>query len=132
MIEGVQHIGIAVKDLEDALQKYTKTLGFELLLREVIESRGVEVAILNGKNTLIELVADHSGESTIKKFIDKRGEGIHHLAFNVSDIKNEMGRLTQKDVKLIDRKPREGAHSKKVAFLHPDSFCGVLIELCQD
>ena len=132
MIERVQHIGIAVKDLDEALKRYMGALGLRLVLREVIESRGVEVAILDAKNIFIELVADQSGESTIKKFIENRGEGLHHIAFNVRDINSEIETLRQEDIRLIDREPREGAHSRKVAFIHPGDFCGVLLELCQD
>jgi methylmalonyl-CoA/ethylmalonyl-CoA epimerase len=132
MIERVEHIGIAVQNLDKALELYTRVLGLELLHREIIESRGVEVAILDGKNTMIELVSDYSGNSTIKKFIERRGEGLHHIAYKVDDIYAELETLQNAGVKLIDDKPRDGAHSSKVAFIHPEDFCGVLIELCQD
>ncbi|MBU1626359.1 methylmalonyl-CoA epimerase [bacterium] len=132
MIEKVQHIGIAVKNLDGAIERYTKVFGLEVIQREVIESRGIELAILDGKNILIELVGDYTGKSTIKTFLEKRGEGIHHIAFKVKDVQKELDILKKSGVELIDKTPREGAHSTKVAFIQPSSFGGVLIELCED
>lgn len=132
MINKIQHIGIAVKNLDESLKKYTQTFGFQLIHREIIEDRGIEVAVLDCKNTKIELVADYSGKSTIKKFIEKKGEGLHHVAFNVNDIQSHLDRLKGSGIKLIDENPRAGAHLSKVAFIHPENFNSVLFELCQD
>jgi methylmalonyl-CoA/ethylmalonyl-CoA epimerase len=132
LIKKIQHIGIAVRNLDDALIKYTELLGLKLISREVVESRGIEIALLDGSNTMIELIADHSEKSTIHNFLEKRGEGLHHIAFDVENIQHHLDQLKNHTIKLIDEKPRTGALSSKVAFIYPDDFCGVLIELCEE
>jgi methylmalonyl-CoA epimerase len=132
MIEKVKHVGIAVKNIDESIDNYCKILGLSLVHREIIPTRKVEIAILDGKNISIELVSDNGVGHMIKDFIEKKGEGLHHIAFQVEDIKSEIASLRSQGVKLIDDEPRIGAHSNLVAFVHPSCFNGVLIEFCQE
>ena len=132
MIEEIKHIGIAVKNINESIDIYCRILGFSLIHREIIETRKVEIAFLDGKNILIELVADINDGQMIKHFIGKKGEGLHHIAIQVEDIRSKIAFLRSNGINLIDDEPRIGAHSNLVAFVHPSSFNGVLIELCED
>lgn len=124
------HLGVAVNDLDAAVEKYTQ-LGFRLEGREVVESEGVQVAFLRLGESRIELLAPLHDQSPIAKFLAKRGEGIHHLAIEVENIEQQLAVYRAQGIQLIDEQPKPGAHGTKVAFVHPRSVHGVLLELCQ-
>ena len=128
----IEHIGIAVKDLEAANEVYTKLLQTESYKSEKVKSEGVETSFFKVGDSKIELLAATSEDSPIAKFLEKRGEGIHHIAFDVTDIKAEIKRLKEEGFELISKRPKKGADNKLVAFLHPKSSTGVLVELCQE
>ena len=128
----IEHIGIAVKDLEVSNTLFEKLFGAPAYKAEVVESEGVTTSFfLNGPNK-IELLAATNPESPIAKFIEKKGEGIHHIAFDVEDIVSEIARLQNEGFVVLNEIPKKGADNKLVAFLHPKSTNGVLIELCQE
>jgi methylmalonyl-CoA epimerase len=127
----ISHIGIAVKDLDEAVEFYKK-LGLEVEATEIVESQKVKVAFIPVGDVRIELLEATSEDSTIAKFIEKRGEGIHHLALGTDNIVSKLKNIETKGIKLIDKSPRKGAHNSKIAFLHPKSTQGVLLELCEE
>ena len=127
----LDHIGIAVKDLEYSIQHYRETSGMTVTLREKLPSQGVELVFLNGGSAKVELLAPLDSTSTLARFIEKRGTGLHHVCYEVSDIAAELAVLAQKGVRLIDVEPRHGAAGTLIAFIHPSSCEGVLTELCQ-
>jgi len=127
----LDHVGIAVNGLDEALNEYKKSFGFVLESREKIDSQGVEAAFIRLPNTLIELLAPLNETGTLSKFLQKRGPGLHHLCYRVDDLEKELARLTSIGVELIDKTPRPGAHHTRIAFLHPRSTGGVLTELCE-
>jgi methylmalonyl-CoA/ethylmalonyl-CoA epimerase len=128
----IEHIGIAVKNLEASNLLFEKLLGNPPYKQEEVESEGVKTSFfLNGPNK-IELLEATNENSAIHKFIEKKGEGIHHIAFDVSDIYAEIIRLQSEGFKLISDQPKKGADNKLVVFLHPKTTNGVLIELCQE
>lgn len=126
----VDHIGIAVKDMESALPYYIDTLGLTLLGIEEVESQKVKVAFIDAGNIKLELLEPTNEASPVAKFIEKRGEGIHHVAFGVTDIRSRMAELKEKGVQLLQDEPKPGAGGAQVAFMHPKSSFGVLYELC--
>jgi methylmalonyl-CoA/ethylmalonyl-CoA epimerase len=127
---GVDHVGVAVKNLEEAISVYRDVLGFKLLSVHVLEERKVRVAFLStGGETQIELLEPLGGESPIAKFLENRGEGVHHIAVIVDDIEEVLKDFKKRGVALVDEKPRVGAEGKKIAFIHPKSTKGVLLEL---
>ncbi len=128
----IEHIGIAVKDLEAANATYEKLFGAPPYKQEGVESEGVMTSFFaNGPNK-IELLEGTNPDSPISKYVEKRGEGIHHIAFAVDDIRAEMKRLADAGFRLLNEEPKNGADNKLVAFVHPRDNHGVLIELCQD
>ena len=127
----IEHIGIAVKDLEAANKTYAALLGCESYKSETVESEGVTTSFFQIGESKIELLAATHEGSPIAKFLEKRGEGIHHLAFEVTDIKAEMSRLQEEGFTLLNEEPKPGADQKIVAFLHPKSSHGVMVELVQ-
>ncbi|KZE76036.1 methylmalonyl-CoA epimerase [Myroides marinus] len=128
----IEHIGIAVKDLEASNNLFEKLFGAPAYKEEAVESEGVKTSFfMNGPNK-IELLEATNPDSPIAKFIEKKGEGIHHIAFDVEDIEAEMKRLAAEGFILLNDKPKKGADNKLVAFLHPKTTNGVLIELCQE
>jgi methylmalonyl-CoA/ethylmalonyl-CoA epimerase len=132
MIQKIEHIGIAVKDAEKSEAIFNALLNQTPYKREVVESEMVQtIFYLNGPNK-IELLQGLSEESAISKFIEKKGEGIHHIAFAVDDIYAELERLKNEGFQLIHETPKKGADNKLIAFLHPKGTNGVLIELCQE
>lgn len=132
MINKVNHIGIAVRSIEDTRKIY-ESMGLEVENIEVVESQKVKVAMLPvGKEVRIELLEPTSDDSPIAKFIEKKGEGIHHLAFGTDDIQTILSQMEEKGFRLIDKTPRPGAHDTLIGFLHPKSTNGVLIEMCQE
>jgi methylmalonyl-CoA/ethylmalonyl-CoA epimerase len=128
----IEHLGIAVKDLEAAEKVYSVLFGRKPYKRELVESEGVSTSFFMAGENKIELLAALNEESPIAKFIAKKGEGIHHVAFEVDDIENEIKRLLENGFELISKAPKKGADNKLIAFLHPKSTGGVLIELCQE
>ncbi|MGC6471147.1 MAG: methylmalonyl-CoA epimerase [Flavobacteriales bacterium] len=128
----VEHIGIAVKDLQNANHLFEKLFNQKNYKIEDVESEGVTTSFFKLGETKIELLQATTPDSPIAKFLEKRGEGIHHIAFEVSDIESEMKRLVSQGFELIHQKPKDGADNKKICFLHPKSTNGVLIELCQE
>lgn len=131
MIEKIDHIGIAVKSIEESLKFYTDVLGLKCVGTEVVEEHMVKTAFIPTGDSEIELLESTNEESAIAKFIEKKGEGIQHIALRVNDIEKALEELKQKGVMLIDEKPRYGAGGAKIAFIHPKSTKGVLLELCQ-
>jgi methylmalonyl-CoA/ethylmalonyl-CoA epimerase len=131
MIKKVDHIGIAVKSLDQTLPFYTEELKMPLLGIEIVESEKVKVAFLDAGGTHIELLEPTSPESAIAKYIEKRGEGIHHIALGVNSIQDRLNELREKGIRLIQEEAKMGAGGSKVAFLHPKSASGVLYELCE-
>lgn len=128
----IEHIGIAVKSLKESSLVFEKLFGKPPYKEEVVESEGVKTSFfMNGPNK-IELLEATKEDSPIAKFIDKKGEGIHHIAFDVDDIEKEISRLKEEGFIVLNEKPKKGADNKLVAFLHPKSTNGVLIELCQE
>lgn len=132
MIKKIEHIGIAVKDLDNSNALFKKLFGSEHYKIEKVESEGVSTSFFMLGETKIELVASTSDNSSIAKFIEKKGEGIHHIAYAVDDIIVEMERLKKEGFELINQQPKDGADNKLICFLHPKSTNGVLVELCQD
>lgn len=128
-IKRIAHLGIAVKDLDSALGFFTQGLPLEVTHTE--EFQGMKIGFIPVGESSIELLQDASGESAIKKFVEKNGEGLHHIAFEVDDIAEAIEELKARGVKLIDEKPRAGAHGMSIAFMHPKASHGVLMEICQ-
>jgi len=131
MIKKIDHIGIAVKNLEEALKLYTEVLGLEVEGTEVVEDQKVKVAFLPVGDSEIELLESTDPEGPISRYIEKRGEGIQHIALRVDNIEQALEEVKKKGIKLIDEKPRYGAGNARIAFLHPKSTNGVLIELTE-
>ena len=127
----VEHIGIAVKDLDKAEELYSKLLGTDSYKREEVESENVITSFFDA-TTKIELLASTSEDGVIAKYIDRKGEGIHHIAFEVEDIEAEMIRLKEEGFILLNENPKKGADNKMVCFVHPKSCNGVLVELCME
>ena len=132
MIQKIEHIGIAVKDIKKATETYTKLFNQSPYKTEAVESENVITTFFKTGENKIELLEATSEESAIYKFIEKKGEGIHHIAFDVDDIYLEMNRLSKEGFIVLNEQPKKGADNKLVCFLHPKSVNGVLIELCQE
>ena len=132
-ISKIEHLGIAVRSIEAALPYYEQVLGFECYNIESVEDQKVRTAFLKVGETKIELLEPRSPESTIAKFIENRGEGIHHIAYAVEDgVANALAECEQKEVRTIDKAPPCGAEGLHIAFLHPKATQGVLTELCEE
>ena len=127
----VEHIGIAVKNLETSIDLFTKLLNTPCYKVEEVESEQVRTGFFQKGETKVELLESLSTDGVIAKYLEKKGEGIHHLAFLVTDIEKEMERMKQEGFVLLNEKAKKGADNKLVCFLHPKSANGVLIELCQ-
>ena len=127
----VDHIGIAVSDLEAAIKHYSQTALTEVTLREQLPEQGVELVFLNTGGAKLELLTPLSDSSTLARFINKRGPGLHHICYKVDNIVSELSRLESLGAKLIDPSPRHGAGGTKIAFISPSAFFGVLTELCE-
>ena len=132
-ISHIEHLGIAVKSLEEAIPYYENILGLKCYSIEEVADQKVKTAFFKVGQTKIELLEPTSEDSTIAKFIEKRGEGIHHMAFAIEDgVANALAEVEAKGVRLIDKAPRKGAEGLNIAFLHPKSTCSVLTELCEN
>ena len=132
MSRKINHIGIAVKSIESVFNFYKEDLGLEFEGYETVEEQGVRVAFFTAGESRIELLEPLHDESPVAKFIAKKGEGMHHLALGSADLKLDLANLEEGGVRLIDKTPRNGAHHTKIAFLHPKSTNGVLVELTQE
>ena len=132
MIEKIEHIGIAVKDLDNVEEIYSKLLNTSSYKREEVASEYVITSFFQSGPNKIELLVATDDKSAIHKFIEKKGEGIHHIAFAVDDIVSEMQRLKHEGFTLLNEQPKRGADNKLVCFVHPKGTNGVLIELCQE
>lgn len=132
MLKKVEHIGIAVKDIKNSNALFAKLFGKDHYKIEAVESEGVSTSFFMLGETKIELLQATNENSAIAKFIEKKGEGIHHIAYEVDDIYAEMERLKKEGFELINQTPKEGADNKLICFLHPKSTNGVLVELCQE
>ena len=132
MMKKIEHIGIAVKDLENSNKLFASLFGAPAYKLERVESEGVSTSFFQVGPNKIELLEATNPDSPVAKFIEKRGEGIHHIAFEVDDIVAEIERLKREGFTLLHQVPKDGADNKLIAFLHPKSTNGVLIELCQE
>ncbi len=128
----LEHIGIAVKNLDDSTALFESLLNTKAYKTEAVESEGVSTRFFQVGETKIELLEATNSDSAIARFIEKKGEGIHHLAFEVEDIDLEIKRLQDEGFTLIHTSPKDGADNKRIAFLHPKSTNGVLVEICQE
>ena len=128
----IEHIGIAVKNLDEAIKYYENVLGLKCYAIEEVADQKVKTAFFKVGQTKIELLESTSEDGPIGKFIEKKGEGIHHLAFHVKDLPNALKEADEKGVRLIDSEPRKGAEGLNIAFLHPKSTYGVLTEFCEE
>jgi methylmalonyl-CoA/ethylmalonyl-CoA epimerase len=131
MIEGIEHIGIAVKDVENTLKLYASIFGLKPEEITILEDYGLKVGSIQIGDTKLEFLESIRKDTPIAKFIEKRGQGIHHVCFQVDDIEKTLKRLAQDGIELVDKKPKPGARGDKIAFIHPRSTSGILIELCE-
>jgi methylmalonyl-CoA/ethylmalonyl-CoA epimerase len=131
-MKNVEHIGIAVRSLADSIPLFEKLLNTSCYKTETVESEAVKTAFFKTGETKIELLESTTDEGVIRKFVERKGEGIHHLAFEVADIRAEMARLKRDGFILLNEQPKRGADNKLVCFLHPKSTNAVLIEICQE
>lgn len=129
-LTSIEHIGIAVRNLEESIKFYEDILGLKCYAIEEVEDQKVKTAFFNAGQTKIELLETTDPDGPIAKFIEKRGEGIHHIAFKTNDIKSSLKELKEKNIILINDQPRKGAENLDIAFIHPKSANGVLIEIC--
>jgi methylmalonyl-CoA/ethylmalonyl-CoA epimerase len=128
----ISHIGIAVRNLDQAEELFAKLLGSTHVHHEEVTDQKVRIASFDLGDARIELTAPTAEDSPISKFLEKRGEGIHHVAFEVENVAIELARVKQEGFQLLDERPRPGSHNTLIAFLHPKSTSGVLVELCQE
>lgn len=132
MIQKIDHIGIAVESIDDAVDFYSKTLGLGEPVIETVEDQKVRTAMFRVGEVRVELLEPVSDDSPISKFLKKRGTGIHHIAYNVDNIEKSLEKMKNDGVRLIDEIPRKGTEGQLIAFIHPKSSHGVLVELCQN
>ena len=132
MIKKIEHLGIAVVNIEESLRVFETLLGTKCYKIEEVDSEGVKTAFLQVGESKIELLEATNPDSPIAKYLEKRGQGIHHIAFEVDNIQTEIERLLNEGFVLIHESPKNGADNKLIAFLHPKSTEGILIELCQE
>lgn len=132
MLTKIDHIGVAVKSLEEALPFYRDNLSMEFKGTEEVAEQKVRVAMLQIGESKIELLEPTAADSPVARFIDKNGPGIHHIAYQVNDIESAIGKLMAEGARMIDEQPRNGAHGSRIAFVHPKSSNGVLTEICQE
>lgn len=128
----LDHVGVAVRNLDAAVKFFTEIVGLKLKGYETVEEQGVKIAFLSTGNVEMELISPLSSESLVAKFLEKRGEGIHHVAFRVKNLPEVLEQFKSKGLRLIDDKPRKGAKGRIIAFVHPKSVFGVLLELCEE
>ncbi|PIW69637.1 MAG: methylmalonyl-CoA epimerase [Ignavibacteriales bacterium CG12_big_fil_rev_8_21_14_0_65_30_8] len=131
-IKKIEHIGIAVKDLKKTIEFYESVLGLKCYKIEEVKDQKVKTAFLKVGETKIELLETTDNDGPIGKFIEKKGEGLHHIAYSVEGLNSSLNEISNQQIKLIDEKPKQGADNLDIAFIHPKSANGVLIELCEE
>ncbi|HTX33250.1 MAG TPA: methylmalonyl-CoA epimerase [Solirubrobacteraceae bacterium] len=131
MLSAIDHVGVAVEDLEAALALYTESLGLPLVHRETVSEQGVEAALLDVGDSHVELLQPLGPDTGVGKFITRRGPGLHHVAYRVADVEQTLAELSRAGMRLIDEQPRTGIRGSRVAFVHPTSTGGVLTEIVQ-
>lgn len=131
-MRGIHHLGVAVRDLDEAIETYGRLFGAELEHRDTMADQGVEAAAVRVGGSRIELLAATGDDTPVGRFLAKRGPGMHHVAYEVDDLDAELAELEEQGVELIDREPRRGLYGMRVAFVHPDAADGVLAELVSD
>lgn len=129
MLKKIDHIAIAVENLDEEIKRFRDVMGLEYIGTEVVEEQKVQVAFFKIGDVHIELTAATAEDSPISKFLAKRGPGIHHIAIETDDLKDQIKDFQDKEVRMLDKEPRNGAHNSLIAFAHPKSFSGVLVEL---
>jgi len=132
MLTDIDHVGIAVDDLDAAVALYGRLLGVEPAHRERVEDQGVEEVLLAVGSSYVQLLAATGPDTPVGRFLDRRGEGVHHVGYRVTDLEATLARLQEAGVPLIDERPRPGSRGTMVAFVHPKAFRGVLVELVQE
>ena len=132
MLTDVDHVGIAVRDLEAAVEHYRSAFGIEPVHRETVEDQGVNEVLFKVGTSYIQLLAATGPDTPVGKFLAKRGEGVHHIGYRVSDVANVLAQLKAQGIPLVDEAPRPGSRGTTVAFAHPKGFGGVLVELVQE
>jgi methylmalonyl-CoA epimerase len=131
MLTVIDHVGVAVQDMDSALALYRDALGMPLVHRETVEEQGVDAALLDVGDGHIELLSPLGPDTPVGKFLDRKGPGLHHVAYRVANVKEALSSLAQAGLRLIDEQPRNGIRGSRVAFLHPASTGGVLTEIVQ-
>jgi methylmalonyl-CoA epimerase len=131
MVTGVEHIGIVVKDSDQATELMRAIFGAKVLETVFSQERGLKLTFLDAGGTRVELLEPLTKGGTVASFLETKGEGFHHIAFKVSDIEKALSVLRQAGVKLVEPAPQKGAHGNPMAFIHPSSACGILVELCE-
>lgn len=131
MFTQVDHVGIAVQDLDEAVERYRRTLGIEPVHREVVPSQGVEEVLFPVGGSHVQLLGALGPDTPVGRFLERRGPGIHHVGYRVDDVAAALERLAAEGVRLVDREPRPGSRGTTIAFVHPSSMDGVLVELVQ-
>ena len=131
MLKKIEHIAVAVADLDAAIDLYQRIWGLEVEHREVVEDQGVEEAMLPLGESYLQLLAPLTPESTVGRFVEKRGGGLHHIAYEVEDLQAELASLKEEGISLIDESPRAGSRGTRVAFVHPKANMGLLVELVE-
>jgi len=131
MLNQIDHVGVAVEDLDQAVALYRDALGMELVHRETVEEQGVEAVLLDVGDAHVELLAPLGPDTAVGKFLERRGPGLHHVAYRVADVEQTLGELSAAGLRLIDEHARTGIRGSRVAFLHPASTGGVLTEIVQ-
>jgi methylmalonyl-CoA/ethylmalonyl-CoA epimerase len=132
MIKKVDHIGIVVRDVNEALKFFGDALGLQPILQETIPDQGIKVVVLPVGDVNIELLEPIVPDTGVAKYLESRGEGIHHIAVEVDDVQESIDDLVKKETRMIDLEPKIGAHNKRIAFIHPKAAHGVLLEVCKD
>lgn len=131
MLMLLDHVGVAVRDLDSAVRFFTEVVGLKLESYESVEEQGVKIAFLSAGNIEVELITPLSNKSPVTKFLERRGEGVHHIAFRVKNLPEVLKRLKSRGLQLIDDKPRRGAKGRKIVFVHPKNAFGILLEICE-
>jgi methylmalonyl-CoA/ethylmalonyl-CoA epimerase len=132
MLDDIDHVGIAVRDLEASVERYRRAFGVEPVHREIVEHQGVEEVLFKVGTSYVQLLRALGPDTPVGKFLERRGEGVHHVGYRVTDIRAALARLEEQGLELVDREPRPGSRGTTVAFVHPKALDGVLIELVQE
>jgi methylmalonyl-CoA/ethylmalonyl-CoA epimerase len=132
MLDDIDHVGIAVRDLETSVERYRRAFGVEPVHRETVEHQGVEEVLFKVGTSYVQLLRALGPDTPVGKFLERRGEGVHHIGYRVNDIRAALARLQEQGLELVDQEPRPGSRGTTVAFVHPKALDGVLIELVQE